>query len=166
MLADEDAIRRALHNLVTNALKYGADGRWVGVAARRADGALAGRDEVQIRSSDRGRGIDAEDLPHIFEPFYRGRHALDRQIQGNGLGLSLVNGSPRRTAAASPSQSAPDRDRRSRCNLPVARGHGASADGPSAATRRRGRGQRLMPHLAHRAGASCSSKTSRGWCSR
>ena len=40
--------------------------------------------------SDRGRGIDADDLPHIFEPFYRGRYAQDRQIQGNGLGLSLV----------------------------------------------------------------------------
>jgi len=48
------------------------------------------RDEVQISVSDRGRGIDAEDLAHIFEPFYRGRYALDRQIHGNGLGLSLV----------------------------------------------------------------------------
>jgi signal transduction histidine kinase len=45
---------------------------------------------VQISVSDRGRGIDAQDLPHVFEPFYRGRYALDRQIQGNGLGLSLV----------------------------------------------------------------------------
>jgi two-component system sensor histidine kinase BaeS len=49
-----------------------------------------GRDDVHIAVSDRGRGIDAEDLARVFEPFYRGRHALDRQIQGNGLGLSLV----------------------------------------------------------------------------
>src|SRR5262249_46458211 len=48
------------------------------------------RDEVQVSVSDRGRGIDAGDLPHIFEPFYRGRHAIDRQIDGSGLGLSLV----------------------------------------------------------------------------
>ncbi len=85
--ADEDAVRRALGNLVTNALKYGADGRWIGVAARRA---AANPREVLITVSDRGRGIDPDDLAHIFEPFYRGRYALDRQIHGNGLGLSLV----------------------------------------------------------------------------
>jgi len=45
---------------------------------------------VLIEVSDRGMGIDAADLPHVFEPFYRGRQALDRQIHGNGLGLSLV----------------------------------------------------------------------------
>ena len=86
VVADEGAIRRALQNLLTNAVKYGADGRWIGVSAQHA----SARDEVQISVSDRGRGIEAEDLAHIFEPFYRGRHALDRQIHGNGLGLSLV----------------------------------------------------------------------------
>ncbi len=85
---DEDAIRRAVQNLVANAMKYGADGRWVGLAASRVT--TRGHDEVQIAVSDRGRGIDPEDLSHIFEPFYRGRYAIDRQIHGNGLGLSLV----------------------------------------------------------------------------
>ena len=88
VLADEDALRRALTNLVTNAIKYGADGRWLGVTARRAS--ARGQDEIQISVADRGRGIEPQDLPHIFEPFYRGRQALDRQIHGNGLGLSLV----------------------------------------------------------------------------
>jgi len=46
--------------------------------------------KVQITVSDRGRGIATEDLPHIFEPFYRGRRAVDEQVHGNGLGLSLV----------------------------------------------------------------------------
>ena len=45
---------------------------------------------MHIAVSDRGRGIDAEDLGRVFEPFYRGRHAVDQQIQGYGLGLSLV----------------------------------------------------------------------------
>ena len=93
VMVDEGAMRRALHNLVTNALKHGADGRWLGVVVRRAAPAASPgghADEVEIAVSDRGRGIDAQDLPHIFEPFYRGRFALDRQIQGNGLGLSLV----------------------------------------------------------------------------
>jgi signal transduction histidine kinase len=86
VVADEGALRRAIQNLLTNAVKYGADGHWIGVSAQHA----GVRDEVQISVSDRGRGIDPEDLAHIFEPFYRGRYALDRQIHGNGLGLSLV----------------------------------------------------------------------------
>ncbi len=88
VLADEGAIRRALHNLLTNALKYAAAGRFVRVDV--LGGTAKGQREVQIVVSDRGRGIDAEDLAHIFEPFYRGRYATERQIHGNGLGLSLV----------------------------------------------------------------------------
>jgi signal transduction histidine kinase len=88
VLGDEDALRRAVSNLLTNALKHGRDGRWVGLSVTRQQ--HEGRDEVHIAVSDRGRGIPAGDLPHIFEPFYRGRQALDQQIQGNGLGLSLV----------------------------------------------------------------------------
>jgi signal transduction histidine kinase len=88
VVADPDAIRRAIHNLVANAVKYAGDGRWIGLGVRRSR--ARGRDEVAISVSDRGRGIDAEELPHVFEPFYRGRYALERQIHGNGLGLSLV----------------------------------------------------------------------------
>jgi signal transduction histidine kinase len=88
VLADEGAIRRAFTNLVTNAIKYGGDGRWIGVALRHVK--VRGRSEVQLSIRDRGRGIDPEDLPHVFEAFYRGRYAVDRQIHGNGLGLSLV----------------------------------------------------------------------------
>lgn len=88
VLAEEDAIRRAVANLVTNAVKYGADGRWMAVTVK--SGSWRGQDEVQVSVSDHGRGIDPADLPHVFEPFYRGRHAMDRQIHGNGLGLSLV----------------------------------------------------------------------------
>jgi signal transduction histidine kinase len=45
---------------------------------------------VRISVSDHGPGIPAEDLPRIFDPFYRGGDAMARQIHGNGLGLSLV----------------------------------------------------------------------------
>lgn len=83
---DEAAYRRALNNLIGNALKYGADGAWLGVTVQQV------KDEVQVAVSDRGRGIDAHDLPHIFDAFYRGQYAKDRQIHGNGLGLSLVKG--------------------------------------------------------------------------
>ena len=87
-LADESALRRALQNLVANALKYAADGRWLRIAVQK--GGARHDNEVQITVSDRGRGIAADDLAHIFEPFYRGRYAIERQIHGNGLGLSLV----------------------------------------------------------------------------
>jgi two-component system sensor histidine kinase SenX3 len=85
---DEEALRRAISNLLANALKHGGDGHWVGITVARHQ--QNGRDEVHVAASDRGRGIDAEDLGRVFEPFYRGRHAVDQQIQGYGLGLSLV----------------------------------------------------------------------------
>ncbi len=83
---DAPGIRRAVHNLVANALKHAGGGGWVGVRA----GVAADRREIRISVTDRGPGIDAEDLPHVFEPFYRGRQAMSRQVHGNGLGLSLV----------------------------------------------------------------------------
>ena len=88
VMADQDALRRAILNLVSNALKYADDGRWVGIAVTRTGPHTGG--EVQVSVTDRGRGIPADDLAHIFEPFYRGRFAIDQQIHGNGLGLSLV----------------------------------------------------------------------------
>jgi signal transduction histidine kinase len=49
-----------------------------------------GRTDLQVSVSDRGLGVDAADRPHLFDPFFRGRRALDAQVRGNGLGLSLV----------------------------------------------------------------------------
>ncbi len=85
---EASALRRALGNLVSNALRHAAEGRWVrmeaGVETSR------GRTQVRVAVSDRGPGIDAADLAHVFEPFYRGRRAVEHQVHGNGLGLSLV----------------------------------------------------------------------------
>ena len=47
-------------------------------------------DEAQITVEDRGLGIPPAELPHVFEPFFRGREVIDAQIRGSGLGLSLV----------------------------------------------------------------------------
>jgi signal transduction histidine kinase len=88
VLADEMLLRRGVQNLVGNALKYGADGKWIGITVD-ASGSRRGR-EVRITVADRGPGVAAEDLPHIFEAFYRGRRAVADQVQGNGLGLHLV----------------------------------------------------------------------------
>lgn len=80
---DADALARAVQNLVANAVKYG-DGSWVGIRAARGK-----HGTVAITVEDRGRGIDPRDLPHLFEPFYRGRATADR-VRGSGLGLAVV----------------------------------------------------------------------------
>ena len=84
VLGDEQALRRLFQNLFGNAIKYGASGGWVGVRARST-----GR-EVQVTIADRGIGISPADQAHIFEPFYRAPGVIEAQIQGAGLGLSLV----------------------------------------------------------------------------
>ncbi len=86
--ADEPALKRALQNLLSNALKYGGAESWIGVSAQVV--AVARGREVQIKVADRGLGIEPAELAHIFEPFYRGREVRAAQIHGNGLGLSLV----------------------------------------------------------------------------
>lgn len=87
VMADEEAVRRAASNLVGNAIKYGAAGGWLGVSLRRVEDEGSA---IRIEVADRGPGIANDDAAQVFEPFYRGRHAVDQQIHGNGLGLSLV----------------------------------------------------------------------------
>jgi signal transduction histidine kinase len=88
VMADQASLTNCVQNLLSNALKYGNEGGWVAVKASAEPG-HNGR-EVQISVEDRGPGIDPQDLPHIFEPFYRGARATSAQIHGTGLGLSLV----------------------------------------------------------------------------
>jgi signal transduction histidine kinase len=83
---DAALLRSAIGNLIANAAKYGGPDRWIGV---RADTSSDSRD-VRITVSDHGSGISSADLPHIFDPFYRGSDATARQVQGSGLGLALV----------------------------------------------------------------------------
>ena len=92
VVGDVTALRSALQNLISNAVKYGGDARWIRVSAKRADpGTRAIPEAVHFTVEDRGLGIDAEDRKHVFEPFYRGREAVAQQIQGSGLGLNLVH---------------------------------------------------------------------------
>jgi len=88
VVGDAAALRSAIQNLIANAVKYGGSDRWVGI--RVEHGRQRRRPEVWITISDHGGGIPASELPHIFDPFYRGADAVARQVHGNGLGLSLV----------------------------------------------------------------------------
>jgi signal transduction histidine kinase len=89
ILGDLPALSQCLQNLITNALKYGSEQRWMGIEARLTEHGLAGK-EIQISVSDRGIGIDPQELPHIFEPFYRSSSVTAAQIHGTGLGLPLA----------------------------------------------------------------------------
>ena len=88
-LADGRALRHALQNLVDNALKYGTKGaNWIGVYAEAIideQGAA-----TQIRVADHGPGIPPDEQGRIFDPFFRGRGAVEDQVHGTGLGLNLV----------------------------------------------------------------------------
>jgi signal transduction histidine kinase len=88
VVGDASALRRALVNLVVNAVKYGPEGGAIGVRARAVDGSRT--PQVEVTVEDQGPGIPADDLPHIFEPFYRGRGRSAGAVSGSGLGLTLV----------------------------------------------------------------------------
>lgn len=84
VLAEENGVLQCLQNLIINAVKYGGEKRWIGIDARMDSGS------VLISVADHGLGIDSEDLPYIFDAFYRGRSVTEAQIHGTGLGLSLA----------------------------------------------------------------------------
>jgi two-component system phosphate regulon sensor histidine kinase PhoR len=82
--ADETRFIQIMVNLLDNAIKYSSEGATATISAKLADDAL------QIDISDTGIGISEEDLPRIFERFYRVDKARSRELGGTGLGLSIV----------------------------------------------------------------------------
>lgn len=83
---DTQRIGRVLNNLVGNALRHTSAGGEVTVTARRTGSGV----EVSVR--DTGEGIRAEDIPHVFERFYRGEKSRSRLTGGAGLGLAIARG--------------------------------------------------------------------------
>jgi signal transduction histidine kinase len=83
---DTQRIGRVLNNLIGNALRHTPAGGRVEVRARRANGG------VEVTVCDSGEGIRAEDLPNIFESFYRGEKSRSRATGGAGLGLAIARG--------------------------------------------------------------------------
>ena len=82
-VADGAMLRRVLDNLVNNAAKYSDAAQPIALAVRRRG------DDVEFTVRDRGLGIDAADVPHLFEPFFRTDRTRTRKTGGAGLGLAL-----------------------------------------------------------------------------
>jgi signal transduction histidine kinase len=86
--ADLDPRSECLSNLVSNAMKYGGESKWLAIRARAVEtGHGTG---VEITIEDHGIGMPSDEISSIFSPFFRGRTARSAQIHGTGLGLSLA----------------------------------------------------------------------------
>lgn len=83
--ADKDRLIQILSNILNNALKYTTEGKTVSLSVRTDE-----EDYVGFQIKDEGAGMDDEDIPHIFERFYRGDKSRDRKTGGIGIGLSIV----------------------------------------------------------------------------
>ncbi|MEI8201102.1 MAG: ATP-binding protein [Eubacteriales bacterium] len=84
LTADEDKIEQILVNLISNALKYTPDGGSIEIRTAETP------DSVVISIKDSGIGISSEDLPYIFERFYRADKSRSRATGGSGIGLAIV----------------------------------------------------------------------------
>ena len=86
VMIDTQRIGRVLNNLIGNALRHTPIEGSVNVHARRTASG------VEVSVTDTGEGINAEDLPHVFESFYRGEKSRSRSTGGAGLGLAISRG--------------------------------------------------------------------------
>jgi two-component system sensor histidine kinase BaeS len=82
--ADPVRLRQVVGNLVTNAVRHTPPSGRITLRARRAG------DEVVIEVSDTGSGIAPEDLPHVFNRFWRADRSRSRATGGRGLGLAIA----------------------------------------------------------------------------
>lgn len=81
---EKDAIDRILFNLISNVLRYGSDGKYIGLTLRESE------NHVYIDVMDRGKGIEKEFAQNVFERLYTMEDSRNRNIQGNGLGLTIA----------------------------------------------------------------------------
>ena len=134
---DIGMIERVLTNLIENALRFTPQGGRVEVALGRGapstvqqgapstaqqggpSTAPTENEVVQVSVRDTGTGIDPEDLPHIFERFYRADKSRDRSTGGAGLGLAIARQIVEMHAGRLEVESAPGRGTRFHFNLPV-----------------------------------------------
>ena len=97
--ADRELLSRILHNLVDNSQKYGADTLVFGSSEESGT--------VTLWMEDNGPGVADEQLPNLFEPFYRGDAARTKPSAGSGLGLAVVRQSMQQMGGSARAENAP-----------------------------------------------------------
>ena len=116
--ADPRGLEEIFNNLVTNAINYSPEGGRINVTAQ-----VLG-EYMEIKVSDTGVGIDPEELPKIFDKFYRVKHQKTRDVTGTGLGLAIVKGVVESHNGTIDVESVPDKGTTFRILLPVIRENG------------------------------------------
>jgi signal transduction histidine kinase len=111
--ADPKGIEEVFNNLVTNAINYSPDSGRVSVEATCLG------EYMEIKVADTGVGIHPEELPKIFDKFYRVKHPRTRQVMGTGLGLSIVKGIIEAHQGTIDVESLPDKGTTFRVLLPL-----------------------------------------------
>jgi two-component system phosphate regulon sensor histidine kinase PhoR len=115
ILADETRLEEVLHNLLDNAVKYSREKGEIRLHAEQRDD-----DEIALSVSDNGVGIGKNDLPRIFERFYRADKARSPEsIRGTGLGLSIVKHIAQRHGGRVEAESDPGKGTTIRVLLPL-----------------------------------------------
>ncbi len=84
VMANLKALQRILYNLISNVIRYGADGRYLGVSLR-SEGNM-----VFVDVADKGKGIEKAFLDSVFDRLFTMEDSRSRSIQGNGLGLTIA----------------------------------------------------------------------------
>jgi two-component system, OmpR family, phosphate regulon sensor histidine kinase PhoR len=113
--ADPRSMEEIFNNLITNAINYSPEGGSVAVTA-------TGLGEfVEIKVQDTGVGIPPQELPKVFDKFYRVKHPKTRQVAGTGLGLSIVKGAVEAHHGTIEVESVPDKGTVFRILLPAAK---------------------------------------------
>lgn len=87
VIADRDSIGQVLYNLISNAINYTGEDKAVKISAFETQGNM-----LRVEIKDSGRGIPAEEIPLIWERYYRSKNTHQRSVVGSGLGLSIVKG--------------------------------------------------------------------------
>jgi len=113
VMADLKNIEEIFNNLITNAINYSPDGGIVTVSVQGFG------EYLEVKVSDTGVGIPAEELPKIFDKFYRVKSPKTRQVMGTGLGLAIVKGIVEAHRGTIDVKSIPDKGTTFRILLPV-----------------------------------------------
>ena len=84
IMGNKEALHRILYNLISNVIRYGLDGRYLGLVLRSVN------NDVYIDVIDKGKGIEKEFAGNVFERLFTMEDSRNRRIQGNGLGLTIA----------------------------------------------------------------------------